>query len=194
MNQVNRRGKLEEIIGVNADDKQKKKLRAVAYHEAGHAVFAYQTKEKLKKVTIQPGEGYLGCVFTKPYYKLKYIEYSSSTKLWDRVDKIIEGLFAGYWAAKTFCSSRGSGGCSSDFQDIVDYAVRICGEGDELNAFLRWKKIRVKNCIQNNKVIRMMIQALAEELLKKRTLTGDEVVAFLDNVASSWHLTPLTKS
>ena len=63
-----------------------KKLQSIAYHEAGHAVIAWQVKVRIKKLSIIPEEGSLGRLLHHPYFTTTDIDCDTSARSQRRID------------------------------------------------------------------------------------------------------------
>lgn len=163
--------------------------RNVAYHEAGHAVAQYLLKphERVWKVTIIRRGGALGLAATKP-----------TQERYNRSDSEILGeiqvCLAARAAEEEFLGQK-LNGVTSDLQQATELAgsyLGMVGMGDELFSWLAFgsrsealRALRPKinellkeQMQQVKKLVREhtgFVHAIAEELLKRGDLTGEEI-------------------
>jgi cell division protease FtsH len=163
--------------------------RNVAYHEAGHAVAQYLLKphERVWKVTIIRRGGALGLVATKPTQE----RYNRSDS---EILAEIQVCLAARAVEEEFLGKK-LNGVTSDLQQATEFAgtyLGMVGMGDELFSWLAvgsridaLKALRPKinellkdQMLQVKKLIREhadFVHAIAEELLKRSDLIGEEI-------------------
>ncbi|TGA98949.1 AAA family ATPase [Sporolactobacillus shoreae] len=177
-------GLQQPLRSMSADER-----RNVAYHEAGHAVAQYLLKphERVWKVTIIRRGGALGLAATKPTHE-RYNQ-SDSEMLAE-----IQVCLASRAAEEIFLEKK-LNGVTSDLQQATKLAgayLGAVGMGDELFSWLSTgslpdalKQLRPKINVllkdqmgQVKKLIEEQtdfVHAIAEELLKRGDLTGEEI-------------------
>ena len=102
----------------NTDRANDPKLRATAYHEAGHAVMALALGRPIQKVTIAPNQNYRGaCQIQKGRFK--------PTKDWLEDEMLI--LFAGMVAEARVTGQYCPSGAAQDLRGIRRYALMRAG-------------------------------------------------------------------
>lgn len=163
--------------------------RNVAYHEAGHAVAQYLLKpyERVWKVTIIRRGGALGLAATKPTHE----RYNRSDS---EILAEIQVCLASRAVEEEFLGKK-LNGVTSDLQQATQLAgayLGIVGMGDELfswlasgsrveglralrpkiNELLKDQMVRVKKLVREHADF---VHAIAEELLKRGDLTGEEI-------------------
>ncbi|MBS4211298.1 MULTISPECIES: AAA family ATPase [Neobacillus] len=163
--------------------------RNVAYHEAGHAVAQYLLKphERVWKVTIIRRGGALGLAATKPTHE----RYNRSDS---EILAEIQVCLAARAVEEEFLGKK-LNGVTSDLRQATELAgayLGIVGMGDELfswlalgsradglralrtkiNQLLKDEMTNVKKLVLENAAF---VHAIAEELLKRGDLTGDEI-------------------
>lgn len=163
--------------------------RNVAYHEAGHAVAQYllHPHERVWKVTIIRRGGALGLAATKPTHE-RY-NRSDSEMLAE-----IQVCLAARAAEEEFLGKK-LNGVTSDLKQATEIAgafLGMVGMGDELfswlaigsridglkalrpkiNELLKEQMLQVKQLLQEHAAF---VHSIAEELLQKGDLTGEEV-------------------
>lgn len=163
--------------------------RNVAYHEAGHAVAQYLLKphERVWKVTIIRRGGALGLAATKPTHE----RYNRSDS---EILAEIQVCLAARAVEEEFLAKK-LNGVTSDLQQATELAgayLGIVGMGDELFSWLALgsradglKTLRPKinelleeQMLQVKKLVRDhadFVHAIAEELLMRGDLTGEEI-------------------
>ncbi|MCZ8516919.1 AAA family ATPase [Paenibacillus filicis] len=164
--------------------------RNVAYHEAGHAVAQYLLKphERVWKVTIIRRGGALGLAATKPTQE----RYNRSDS---EILAEIQVCLAARAVEEEFLEKK-LNGVTSDLQQATEMAgayLGMVGMGDELFSWLAsggsradaLKALRPKinvllkdQMLQVKKLVREhadFVHAIAEELLKRGDLTGEEI-------------------
>jgi cell division protease FtsH len=178
------------------------KKRIVAYHEAGHALISLKigSEEKLRKVTIVPRGRAAGVTYFEPslenvdsgLYSRKYLENKILVALGGRVS---EEIVFGHYNMTT--------GASGDFQSATDIARKMVMEfgfsevigpsawinpslistdvqnkiDSEVIEILKKSYTRTINFLRNNE---NQLHKLANALLEKETLSGEEVEALLN--------------
>jgi ATP-dependent Zn protease len=65
---------------------ERKKLKEVAYHEAGHAVAAFLMRRRFKKVSIIPEGNALGCLDGCGWRSKQNPEYDDVARLRNRIE------------------------------------------------------------------------------------------------------------
>ncbi|MDU0199608.1 AAA family ATPase [Paenibacillus sp. MAH-36] len=163
--------------------------RNVAYHEAGHAVaqFLLKPHERVWKVTIIRRGGALGLAATKPTHE----RYNRSDS---EILAEIQVCLAARAVEEEFLNKK-LNGVTSDLQQATLLAgsyLGMVGMGDELFSFLAigshaegLKALRPKinellkdQMLEVKKLVKEydgFVHAIAEELLKRGDLTGDEI-------------------
>jgi hypothetical protein len=151
-------------------------LERTAYHEAGHVMAHFRLHVVFRYVTIIPAEGFLGCVRTYPHGRKfrEHIENGDYTlRERDRLENDIVIYFAGNEAEKKYCGRYNHQGATSDRHNSIDLAGYIAGEGEALEAYLRWLRLRARDLIANS-LNWKAVQMVAEALLERKTLTHEE--------------------
>ncbi|MCH6266875.1 MULTISPECIES: AAA family ATPase [Neobacillus] len=163
--------------------------RNVAYHEAGHAVAQYLLKphERVWKVTIIRRGGALGLAATKPTHE----RYNRSDS---EILAEIQVCLAARAVEEEFLGKK-LNGVTSDLRQATELAgayLGIVGMGDELFSWLalgsradglRALRTKINQLLKDemNNVKKLVLEnaafvhSIAEELLKRGDLTGDEI-------------------
>ncbi|SDM96345.1 cell division protease FtsH [Paenibacillus sp. yr247] len=177
-------GLKQPLRSMRADEK-----RNIAYHEAGHAVAQYLLKphDRIWKVTIIRRGGALGLAATKPMHE----RYNRSDS---EILAEIQVCLAARAVEEEFLGKK-LNGVTSDLQQATEMAgayLGMVGMGDELFSWLALgsradglKALRPKinellrdQMLQVKKLVREradFVHAIAEELLKRGDLTGEEI-------------------
>jgi hypothetical protein len=147
-------------------------LSATAPLEAGHAVTAVFLQVPFRRVTIQPSEGNLGQLVHKiPKWFRPDLE--ATPRIYIRAESHIIISFAGQVAEAKYRGKRPHFGYEHDHRNAVDMAMRLCGGSEKtINAYLRYLHYAAEDHVN----IRWNeIKSVASELLKRGTLSGNEV-------------------
>ena len=153
--------------------------RETAHHEAAHAVTYFWYDVPFRKVTIRPDKKResLGHVaFTRRRLRWKYEPEGpvEERRRRLRMESEIVALYAGAWGEATLKGGMPEDGHAQDDEDAVALASRLFYETEELDAFLRFCFLQARNFVRTP-VRWVEIQAVAEALLERETLTRDQV-------------------
>jgi hypothetical protein len=158
--------------------RQSSQLQATAYHEAGHAVYAFRSFVRIKRISIEPKDDYVGqvrhgrVVWGNP-------ELSTSNRTRSSLERAIQISLAGQIAQRRFnARSVRTWQARSDHQCAVDLALRCCGSGRTATAFLKYLTFCVEDALFAP-INWRLVEALAKELLTKKVMNGKEAEAFL---------------
>src|SRR5262245_41796279 len=98
---------------MNAKQRTANQLKATAYHEAAHALAAFQFDIRVKRVTIIPDADSLGhCLSQMPKSFNPELDLSATNKL--RLEHRIIGLYVGAIAERRFTGRANRVGARSD--------------------------------------------------------------------------------
>jgi len=147
-----------------------------AYHEAGHAVADFYLRFKIRKVTIRPEREkrheYHGYCQRQGRSYLDRIDIEVTPVKQNRIFNRIIAIAAGYVAQKRFSPrSVRRWHTSGDEQMAADLALYVT-DPTGVEYLLRW----LYHCAENLVEVRWGdICAVADALLERKTLSGDEV-------------------
>lgn len=151
-------------------------LRRTAYHEAGHAFARLYFGMSVRRVTIvpDPARGTLG---TSCHYghkdRFRALEIGDNSIAHRvRFEREIIQLLAGRASEKLYTEAKRFGGSRDDLGKAADIALGLSGSIAECNAYLRWLNERTKRLLDGS-YARCAIPAIADELLRRKTLTRD---------------------
>jgi ATP-dependent Zn protease len=153
--------------------------RSTAYHEAGHAVAAWANDLELQVVTIEPGKDSPRHVTREPYPEDETPERSSSRATRQRLLDDIKVRLAGAEAQRRLGEDDTGyieAGAERDHYQAADLLFRVTedlGEQDRYWTLLRYQTESIVGRLW------WLIEALAAELLRRRTMAGHEVTQFL---------------
>ncbi len=146
------------------------KLRATAYHEAGHAVMALALGRAIQKVTIAPNQNYLGaCQIQKGRFK--------PTKDWLEDEMLI--LFAGMVAEAQVTGRYCPNGAAQDLRGIRRYALMRAG-GDRQVERLERRLLDKTEHLLSDAATWKAVEWIAAELLAKENISGRAARHFFD--------------
>jgi hypothetical protein len=169
------------------------RLRSTAYHEAGHAVVAYflasqlisYVREPFRYVTIKPKPGEsLGHVRLRIPKWARPHEEPSTPLAWLKFQQYWEqsciAAFAGRVAEQKHLGKRVRYGYDSDYASMVDVGLFIGGESRHVHVhWFRWLHMGASEWVNARW---LEIEAVAEALMERQTLTYDEVRTVIDEL------------
>ena len=148
------------------------RLRAAAYHEAGHAVLAFRRELDIGLVTILPGGRSLGSVIYEDYGPFDLSDYRAEGGF-ERISSVMFALLAGPAAERWSAEGRILTGETWDEDTVADVASKVCGGGREESGFLQYLRIMTDRWLALES-IRRCTQAVSDALLAYGTLAGDD--------------------
>ena len=162
--------------------KRIKALESTAHHEAGHAVAAYQLGQPIKSVTIIPDDDSLGSVSTGPYFSgdewdqlIGVNSEDISGGMQQRLENDVLVCLVGPAAQKRFnLFGYRKGHGEQDRKIAMNWLKLLEGDNQILGYYFRMFDLRARNFVQRSTNWGLICH-LAETLLAKPTLTGDEV-------------------
>lgn len=150
---------------------------AAAFHEAGHAFADWKFKFRVKRVSIVPKDDCAGYVVSKPALHLRSLEFTNpSGARIGRLHERIVSLLSGRAAQRRYCAgSVRSHHAQSDLEEVYKLLSRL-HTADEIPHVFHYLEAKAKNLIETP-LHWFVIEHLASQLLKRRTMTGLEVEA-----------------
>ena len=147
-------------------------LRVIAYHEAGHAVVAFNERVAIHSITIKACRDYAGRVIrANPYQGIK-LNIDNTLRSRNRVRAVVRVLLAGFIAQKMkYPDSYRSHHDKTDRQTAADLILRIASPSTP-DASLKLLGLEVRDTLTAQWY---QVEALARELLKQRTLSREAV-------------------
>jgi hypothetical protein len=148
---------------------------ATAHHEAGHAVAAWQRKglKAVRDISIEPRENYAGFSRSESLLKRRDPELDSTGATRDRLEDQIIVCLSGKVAQQRFNRhSVRDYHSRSDRQGAILLAGYVGGEGQLLEAYLRWMNLRTEAFVS---WFWPAVADLAETLVDRRRMTGKEL-------------------
>ncbi len=155
--------------------KRTKKLESVAYHEAGHAVVGWHEGLRLDRVTIIPGKEYAGLVEWEGLFKSREDpDLEMTPAMCERMARHARVNLAGIIAQRRYnARSYREHDDFSDRTTVTHLAHSLGGNEEITNAYMRLWDAQTRAVLDLHW---SRVEALAEALLEKRELTGDEAV------------------
>lgn len=153
-------------------------LLSTAYHEAGHAVAAFLQDIRFEKgtITIVPADGASGYFTHEKVMKRLRPDLDCSDRVRIRAEKLIVLCLAGPEAQRRHrASSVRSYHASSDYNVAVDCSGYFVGNSEVHTAYMKYLLARTKALFYRPRAWEA-VEALAGELVSKRTLRGDEAL------------------
>lgn len=173
------------------------RMRAIAYHEAGHALGMWRGRLPFRRITIEPGPDYLGMILSGSLRLREEHVYDPSPRVRDRLERKIVAILCGPEAERLVRGRYNHAGAgrvsfgkfnrlssSGDLDQAVALAEQIIGDtGREFTLYFGWLRERARNIV-SNPTWRLALDALAEALLERRTLRGDEAIPIMISAVS----------
>lgn len=150
--------------------RRSRRRRDIAYHEAGHAVAAYDLRIALDYVTVVPTEDYAGCTGARFAVTEQNRWTLRDAVLRSRIENIAIACFAGDAAERRHNRRRRYGG-AADFTLTFDYLLELTGSIREAEAYAKWLDIRAEQLVAQPPHW-AAIKALANALLKQERIGG----------------------
>jgi hypothetical protein len=160
-----------------AQNKLAKRLLATAIHEAGHALAFYRLDFRLKQVSIVPKDDSLGHARSDLGLSIARLGLESpDSKTIARWHDRVVCLFAGGEAERLLGPKRLSPGIlRGDLEGVKNVLWRL-HPTNELPLVFRYLRIRAQNLV-SRPINRQLILDLAHVLVRRRSLTGAEVLS-----------------
>lgn len=154
---------------------RKTALKATAFHEAGHAVIAWRFRLKVRSATIVPTIGTSGEVASASPLRGIHLDHDGSDRAHQRAETAIIVYLAGPAAQRRHSphSWRSYHG-RIDHSAAADLALRLNGSVEVTNAHLKYLVIVARDMVAASWA---HIERVADALVERGTLTGDEVAA-----------------
>ena len=152
------------------------KLERTAYHEAGHAVAAYDQRRRISRVSIIPDfeEGTLGHCSYSQFWKDFHPDINDDSKTRGHIETAIICCLSGHTAEARLSGRNNWVGSSQDRSAALGLALYIApGGGKELQHYYNWMWERTKGLLAKP-FYWDAIEALAAELLQRRDIGGQK--------------------
>jgi hypothetical protein len=153
---------------------------STAYHEAGHAIAAYRFGMRLREITIEPEQGSQGSItgeFTAGITRDIEGEVTAETRL--HCEQYAIHALAGTEAQRKFnARSLRSHHGHSDYHNAVDVLSRLCSSPEHEQKYYDAIQERTRAFV-HDPVNWRAIDALAKELMRKRTIKGKELREYI---------------
>jgi hypothetical protein len=152
--------------------------RAVAYHEAGHAVAAYDLGLTPTLATIVPSSEFNGRVLHRNPLRHIRLDFDGSDRTRLRAERVIMILLAGPLAQRRAGHRSPQYGGGDDFPKAAALAMHVCGSDEQVDAFLKWLNVRARAILE----LRWPdVERVAQALLDRNTLRSREIVAVIES-------------
>ena len=157
----------DDTANTNSDVKVARKLKATAFHEAGHAVMALALGREIQKITIEPGRSHLGDVRLGTCAIKKGQSRSSKDMLEDNV--LI--LFAGMVAEARFTGRYCELGASQDLRAISGLLQNRANTERQYEKLHRRMLDKTEHLLDDRENV-LAVEMIANELIEKLTISG----------------------
>jgi ATP-dependent Zn protease len=155
-----------------------RELKRTAYHEAGHAVMRLEFGFRLTRCTIKRVGDYAGS--TEGDTDLGE-DGSNDHRV--NTERMAQVFLAGHIAEKCFDpkgTPRFTG--RDDFMGMNVILRDFCTDVEELKAYTKFLEIRTRNMVSES-TMWWKIQAVADALLERETMTGEEIKVICEAVS-----------
>lgn len=150
---------------------------ATAYHEAGHAIIAWNLGYQPTTASIEAGNDSVGQVrHENPFPGISF-KFDGSDIARLKIERAIMICLAGPLAQKRYRRSswrRWHG--AADYATATELALRACGSNEIASAFLKWLELRTKSLVADHW---RTIERVAIALLQRSTLSHDEIASLV---------------
>jgi len=161
-------------------------IEAIAYHEAGHAVACFINDIPIEYVTINLSEDLteLGSCEASKEWKQKYLEDIEKKKVKPEFVELMGFAFSvekysGGIAEEKFRGFPNEVGCRTD-RLIVEMGAKLYYGKNYLDALSKY--YNAAWFLMDDPIIWRAVQAVAQELLKKRTLSQSELKEICEKI------------
>ena len=162
-------------------------LESTAYHESGHAVIAIKEGIGGVQASIKPDETTLGRVnHDTPLKGVQpldcIVDLSRSER--EQIESLVRVYLAGSIAEEIFNPIRFSKfeyQSHADYHSALNLLQHLVGTDEELDAYINLLHIQTKQALSDPDIW-IIVQTLANELLKKESLTENEIKQIYDRL------------
>lgn len=168
-------------------DRERKRLEAIAYHEAGHAVAAFTQGVRFARVSIVPDESAetLGYVLHTAHRWITEDEtYTPSPVIRARIEARIIVVLAGQNAEFRFTGRHNPRHAQSDYTGAFDLAMLVVRSEREFDAYFKWMAVRT-SMLFDSPWNWAAVEALAATLMDKRSIGSTTARAIIRGVLQS---------
>jgi len=144
------------------------RLERTAYHEAGHAVAAFELRRAFRHISIEPREESLGHVLYAQWSKHFQPDQDSSARTRNEVERAVICAFAGYVAETRFSGRHNRKGAHEDMRHAEELAS-FMHEGEVLDRYQDYLMAKTEQMI-TQPLLWAAVKALAEALLREKRI------------------------
>jgi hypothetical protein len=149
-----------------------KRIEATAHHEAGHAACNLILGRGFEYVTIVEDEdsyGHCKGVIYRGGQRLAEDVYGGNSRARNWIERRAKVFLAGNVAEERFTGRKVVTGSHNDFHNAVEMLDHLCGDTDELEAYINLLFIQTRNLL-TAPFNWLIVERLAAELLDKQTV------------------------
>jgi hypothetical protein len=168
-----------------SNDNTHEPIESHAYHEAGHAVAGYLTKNRFTKVSIIPDDDSEGRCDVMKWTSTLDPASDSGMRLRYLLEKRVITLCGGPVAEELFTGCWPEIGSSADMSHAIDLLDHLSSGPRETEAYLAWLLERTKS-ILSVPFNWVMVQDLASELIIAKELGERRARAIIKNAKQKW--------
>lgn len=149
--------------------RQQRRVKRVAYHEAGHAVAAYIVRRRWQYATIEPTDDSLGHIRYFPAPATFHPDADEDTRTRYRLEQYATTALGGVVAEAKLIGSHNWVGASADLRQAVDWLDYLSSGPDETGAYVGWMLERTRGLLRQEHWW-LAVEHLAAALLVHRRL------------------------
>ena len=159
--------------------------RAIAYHEAGHAVACITYRIRFKTVTIVPAENTLGRVAHPQHWTGNWRpDADSSNRARMKMERYVKMISAGDIAQSWVTKKLDNPECASDIEKAANWVSYFAGDSEEAGDYLGRLFDQAREDLSEPGP-KAAVRAVAERLLEKETISSVEARAVCREAAAS---------
>lgn len=164
----------DRVCGSNTDHRAAEladPLRLTAYHEAGHAVMAQLCGQHVTEVEIIGDEEHAGTVQSRRLSEEQPSECDPSIPT-APIERRLLCVAAGMVAEAVAGGKSSWDESSEELDEVVRLAMRVVGDCERVIPFLEVVREHTEDILRQDWPA---VEALADELMERRRMTGEEV-------------------
>jgi hypothetical protein len=155
-------------------NRSRQRDEVVAYYESGHVIIVNCEDIPIHRVTLEPGENHDGLTKMGRFLIANADCDDITPRRRDRLERFVRVMLAGNIAQHRFKPRSGyrEFNLHADRHKAVELLSHFTRSNEELGAYLRLLQIQTKQKIEGRWPL---VEAVANALLDRRTLSRDEV-------------------
>lgn len=157
------------------------KIEQTAFHEAGHAVLAFELRRRIVSVTVRPGTDSAGHMVNSGFSEQFQPDIRADRVARATIEREVMIFYAGCAAQSARVGRNVTAGSSGDLLKAARLLSYLCRSPEEESAYGKWLWVRAKDSV-TMPTTWTCIARLADELMRRGTMSGREVRELLVRV------------